>query len=151
MTTVFLIACLAGVAYLVIRLGVAQVKEDIAPDPPPPRASLYFIKPATPLVIDGRLCRTDGEFGGVIDLAPGEHRVETPSHTATCTLKEGALQVIDFSSGEPEFLDPTVGALMVKALLRKAPAEAVLTADDLAASPTPAEALRAAEASLEVI
>jgi hypothetical protein len=111
---------------------------------PWPRPSLYFVNPATPLVVDGRLCRTDGAFCGVVNLEPGEHKIETPTHTTACALAPESMQVIDFSSGEPELIDPTVANLMVRTLLRRAPREALVTAGELAASPTPAEALRAA-------
>jgi hypothetical protein len=112
---------------------------------PWPRPSLYFVNPATPLVVDGRLCRTDGAFCGVVNLEPGEHKVETPAYTTACALPPESMQVIDFSSGEPVLLDPTVANLMVRTLLRRAPREALVTAGELAASPTPAEALRAAK------
>jgi hypothetical protein len=165
MGTVFLVVCLVGIAYAVIRIGAAAVREDLTPEPekPParapeqeaapafPRPALFFIKPTTPLVVDGRLCRTDGSFGGVVNLEPGEHKVETPTHRVSCNLARDAMQVIDFSSGEPEFIDPTVGILMVRTLLRRAPPQAIMTAEELAGSPTPAEALRAAESSVDLL
>lgn len=118
---------------------------------PWPRPSLYFIDAPSPLVVNGRAFPFQGKLGGLVNLPPGEIQIETASHSAGCTLPADSMQVIDFSSGKPDFVDPTLGAMLVRAYLRRAPREALVSYADFSALPTAEEALRTAQSAIDVM
>ena len=108
---------------------------------PWPRPSLFFIAPPRPLLVNGRALPFEGKFSGLVNLPPGDVRFQTSLYSAGCTLPAESMQVVDFGSGKPEFVEPMLGEMLVRTHLRRAPRDALVTHGELEELPTSEERL----------
>jgi hypothetical protein len=99
---------------------------------PWPLPSLYFLNPPQPLWVNGRYLPIT-EFGGLIDMPPGNVHIRAGRQAACWALPPKCMQVVTFENGEPELLDPRVSAVVVSRELRTARRGALISHAELLA------------------
>lgn len=95
---------------------------------PWPLASIYLLGAADNVWIDRKHVSNGAPFLGITNLTPGKHLVQVgPTCSIELELRPTAMQLVDVSAGRAQLLDATMGNLMVRTMMMKAPANTLVS------------------------
>lgn len=102
---------------------------------PWPLTSIYVCNAPKDLLLNGVPVRCSSDFLGITNLKPGLYVLESGNFRAQFELPVESMQVIDFSGGKPDLINPRMADPMLRIYLGRAPKEALIRAEDMGMPP----------------